>query len=172
MTGRSSASLLSSFPQDDVQRAWRLFDAGDLDAAIEQARDAVAADVTSPQACAALGFFLIQSARLDDAAAVVLPALERNPHYAPLHWYAGYLFQQRGDAAAAAAAFEVAFPLAWALHDLNRIEEAAGWAEHALARARTPQRLMQVGWLRQKQGQFAVAEIAYREAIDMINNGI
>ena len=70
------------------------FDAGDLDAAIEQARDAVAADGTSPQACAALGFFLIQSGRLDDAAAVVLPALERNPHYAPLHWYAGYLFQQ------------------------------------------------------------------------------
>jgi predicted O-linked N-acetylglucosamine transferase (SPINDLY family)/GT2 family glycosyltransferase/lipoprotein NlpI len=172
--------LIPSFPQDHVQRAWRLFDAGDLDAAIEQVRDAVAADGSSPQACAALGFFLIQSGRLDDAAAVVLPALERNPHYAPLHWYAGYLFQQRGDAAAAVAAFEVAFQLdgtldevafslAWALHDLNRIEEAAGWAEHALARARTPQRLMQVGWLRQKQGQFAVAEIAYREAIDMLD---
>jgi predicted O-linked N-acetylglucosamine transferase (SPINDLY family)/GT2 family glycosyltransferase/predicted Zn-dependent protease/glycosyltransferase involved in cell wall biosynthesis len=166
--------------QEQVQQAWRLFDAGDLAGAIAQAGQAAAADPPSPRACAALGFFLIQSGRLDEAAAVVLPARERDPGYAPLHWYAGYLFQQRGDPAGAVAAFrrafeldsmldEVAFSLAWALHDLGRTEEAIGWAEHALARARTPQRLMQVGWLRQKLGEFARAEPAYREAIQALD---
>ena len=131
--------------------------AGELDAAILEAQQASAGGRPSNQALAALGFFLIQAGRDDEAADVLFPALEHAPAYAPLHWYAGYLYQRRSDAAAAAAAFqracelddsldEAAYALAWVLHDLGRIEEAADWAAHAIAQRKLPQRWMQMGW--------------------------
>lgn len=165
-----------SFAFQRVTESWRLYAAGELDAAILEAQQASAGGRPSNQALAALGFFLIQAGRDDEAADVLFPALEHAPAYAPLHWYAGYLYQRRSDAAAAAAAFqracelddsldEAAYALAWVLHDLGRIEEAADWAAHAIAQRKLPQRWMQMGWLQQKRELHASAVQAYREAI-------
>lgn len=159
-----------------TQSAWQRFAAGDLTGAVAHARDAVGLDPLSSKACAALGYFLVQAGNTEDAAAVLLPALDRAPDDAVLHWYKGYLLSRGGDTAGAAAAFEracvldasldeAAHALAWALIDLGRIEEAAHWAAQALHRARTPQRLMQAGWIQQLRGEIAQAAHAYREAI-------
>ncbi len=159
-----------------TQSAWQCFAAGDLAGALVHARNAVRLDPLSSKACAALGYFLIQSGNTEDAAAVLLPALGRAPDNAVLHWYKGYLLSRSGDTAGAAAAFEracmldasldeAAHALAWALIDLGRIEDAAHWAAQALHRARTPQRFMQAGWIQQLRGENAQAAHAYREAI-------
>ncbi len=159
-----------------VSDAWRLFAAGDLAGAIVQAQGGMAGTSPPNQASAALAFFLIQAGRDGEAAAILLPALERAPGYAPLHWYAGYLYQRRADVPAAAAAFrraceldgsldEAAYALAWALHDLGQFDEAAAWAAHAVAHNKLPQRLMQMGWLQQKRGFYASAVQMYRQAI-------
>lgn len=159
-----------------IQSAWQRFAAGDVTGAVTHARDAVRLDRLSSRACAALGYFLIQTGSSEEAAAVLLPALERDPGDAVLHWYKGYLLSCRGDTPGAAAAFEractldasldeAAYALAWALIDLGRIEEAAHWAGQALSRARTPQRYMQAGWIQQLRGEIAQAAQAYHEAI-------
>lgn len=159
-----------------TQSAWQRFAAGDLTGAVAHARDAVRLDRLSSKACAALGYFLIQTGNTEEAAAVLLPALERTPDDAVLHWYKGYLLSRGGDTAGAAAAFqracvldasldEAAYALAWALIDLGRIEDAAHWAAQALHRARTPQRFMQAGWIQQLRGEIGQAAHAYREAI-------
>ncbi|MGE0497857.1 MAG: glycosyltransferase [Ramlibacter sp.] len=164
-----------------VRQGWQLFAAGDLEAAILEARQACAGGRPPSQASAALGFFLIQAGRGDEAAAVLLPALDEAPGHAPLHWYAGYLHQQRGDTAAAADAFrracelddsldEAAHALAWALHDLGRLDEAVAWAAHAMAHQKLPQRWMQMGWLQQQRGFHAPAIQAYREAIQAFHS--
>lgn len=160
-----------------IQSAWQYFAAGNLSAAVAHARDAVRLDPLSSRACAALGYLLLQTGNTDDAAGVLLPALERAPDDAVLHWYKGYLLSRCGDPAGAAAAFEracrldasldeAAYALAWALIDLGRIEDAAHWAAQALSRARSPQRYMQAGWIQQLRGEFAQAAHAYREAIN------
>ena len=77
--------------QDPVGEAWRRFASADLDGALAWAQQACQGAAPSVQASAALGFFLIQGGRLDEAAAVLLPARERSPDHAPLHWYTGYL---------------------------------------------------------------------------------
>jgi tetratricopeptide (TPR) repeat protein len=159
-----------------TQSAWQRFAAGDLTGAVTHARDAVRLDPLSSKACAALGYFLIQAGNTEDAAAVLLPALDRAPDDAVLHWYKGYLLSRGGDTAGAAAAFEracvldasldeAAYALAWALIDMGRIEDAAHWAAQALGRARTPQRFMQAGWIQQLRGEIGQAAHAYREAI-------
>lgn len=159
-----------------TQSAWQCFAAGDLAGALVHARNAVRLDPLSSKACAALGYFLIQSGNTEDAAAMLLPALGRAPDNAVLHWYKGYLLSRNGDTAGAAAAFEracmldasldeAAHALAWALIDLGRIEDAAHWAAQALHRARTPQRFMQAGWIQQLRGEIGQAAHAYREAI-------
>ncbi|MBX3657853.1 MAG: tetratricopeptide repeat protein [Ramlibacter sp.] len=164
-----------------VQEAWQLFAAGEPQEALLRARQAHASGNPAPQASAALGFFLIQAHREDEAADVLEPALAQTPDHAPLHWYTGYLHQRRGDAAAAAAAFqracaldgsldEAAYALAWALHDLGRLDEAAAWAAHALAHRKLPQRWMQMGWLQQQRGFHASAVQAYREAIQTFHS--
>ena len=51
--------------------------------------------------------------------------------------------------------------LAWTLHDLGRIEEAAAWSIRALARSRTPERLLQVGWMCQRLELFQQAAARY-----------
>lgn len=159
-----------------TQSAWQHFAAGDVAGAVTRARDAVRLDPLSSKACAALGYFLVQTGNTEEAAAVLLPALARAPDDAVLHWYKGYLLSRGGDTAGAAAAFqraceldasldEAAYALAWALIDLGRIEEAAHWAAQALHRARTPQRFLQAGWIQQLRGEIAQAAHAYREAI-------
>ena len=87
-----------------VTEAWQLFAAGELSAAIREMQQALTCERPPTQARAALGFFLIQADRDDEAADILLPALEVEPGYAPLHWYAGYLHQRSGNLAAAAAA--------------------------------------------------------------------
>ncbi|RYF36856.1 MAG: tetratricopeptide repeat protein, partial [Comamonadaceae bacterium] len=166
---------------DLVGEAWRRFASGDLAGALDVAQRA-ARGAAAPGAAAALGFFLIQADRLDEAAATLLPARERSADHAPLHWYTGYLLQRRGDKAGAAAAFqraceldgrldEAAFALAWVLHDLGRLEEAAGWAAKALASRRTAPRLLQMGWLHKAMGAHAQAAAVYREAIQALDPG-
>lgn len=158
-----------------VDDAWRLFASGDIDGAIALATK-IGHDGEQPHCSAALGFFLVQAGRLDEAAAVLLPACRRDPRYAPLHWYAGYLFQGLGTKSEAADAFEralildasldeAAFALGWILHDLGRIDDAAVWADHALARGRLPQRLQQKTWFLQVQGLHAHALPLLREAM-------
>lgn len=160
-----------------TQLAWQSFGAGDVANAIAHAQDAVRLAPCQTKPSAALSFFLIQSGRLDEASAVLLPALALAPSDAVLHWYRGYLLQGGGDTAGAAAAFEMAcqldesldeaaYALAWALVDLGRIEDAAHRSAHVLYRSRTPQRLLQAGWIQQLRGQFAHAVTAYREAIE------
>lgn len=161
---------------DPVGQAWQLFASGDLAGAIAQARAAAQPSPSSANACAALGFFLIRAGELDEAAAVLLPAREREPQHAPLHWYIGYLLQHRGDVPGAAASFqractldhsldEAAYALAWTLNDLGRTDEALHWASRSLARARLPQRLLQTGWLQQASGHPEQAMASYREAV-------
>ena len=126
-----------------VEAAWQCFAAGQLDEAIALAQ---AADAAYPQS------------------ATVSEAL-------------GHLLKRRGDTQGAANALEracdldstlheAAYTLAWLLHDLGRIDEAMGWAQHALRLSRLPQRLMQVGWLLQKTERLAQAVQTYLEAID------
>ncbi len=159
-----------------LERAWQGFAAGDVAAAIESAQAASHLAASDPRVCAALGFFLVQAGRLDEAAAQLLPALARNPDDAPLHWYTGYLLKQRQDVAGAVAAFQrtceldpaldqAAYDLAWVLHDVGRMQEASDWSARALAQRRTPARLMQHAWLQQVTRQFAAAVQTYREAI-------
>ena len=166
---------------DLASEAWRRFASGDLGGALAFAQRAVEG-AAPPGAEAALGFFLIQADRLDEAAATLLPARERCPDHASLHWYTGYLLQRRGDKAGAAAAFrqafeldgsldEAAFALAWALHDLGRIGEAAAWGAKALASRRTAPRLLQMGWLHKSMGAYAQAVQVYREAIQALDAG-
>lgn len=170
-----------SLTLERVTEGWRLYAAGDLDAAIIEARQASAGESPSNQALAALGFFLMQAGRNDEAAGILLPALVSAPAYAPMHWYAGYLYQRKGDPAAAATAFqrayelddsldEAAYALAWVLHDLGRIEEATDWATQAIAKRKSPQRWMQLGWLQQKRELYVSAAQTYRKAIQAFHS--
>lgn len=162
--------------QGQVDEAWRHFAGGDLDAALLAASAARRDAPDSAGARAALGYFLIQAGHLDEAARTLLPARDRFPAYAPLHWYTGYLLRRRGDLAGAAEALrraceldagldEAAHALAWVLHDLGRLDEAAAWAAHALATGRMPPRLLQMAWFLQAGARFGDAAALYREAI-------
>ncbi|RYF41252.1 MAG: tetratricopeptide repeat protein, partial [Comamonadaceae bacterium] len=168
--------------QDPVGEAWQLFASGDLDSALAAAGQACEGAAPTAHAAATFGFLLTEAGRLDEAAAVLLPARERSPAHAPLHWYTGYLLQRRGDKAGAAAAFqeacerdgtldEAAYALAWVLIDLGRIEEAAGWAAHAVARQRSAPRLLQMGWLHMAMGAHAQAVEVLREAMRVLDPG-
>jgi predicted O-linked N-acetylglucosamine transferase (SPINDLY family)/GT2 family glycosyltransferase/Flp pilus assembly protein TadD/glycosyltransferase involved in cell wall biosynthesis len=162
--------------QQLIQLAWQCFAKGDAARAIQHARDAIDVAPRQASASAALGFFLLHSGNMEEAAGVLLPALQLAPNDAVLHWYKGYLLQRGGDAAGAVIVFkraceldasldEAAYALAWALVDLERIEDAAHWCAKALHRARTPQRLMQAGWIQQLRGEIMQAAQAFREAI-------
>ncbi|MBV7540375.1 glycosyltransferase [Acidovorax sp. sic0104] len=160
----------------DTERAWSLFAAGALTEAIAAARAVVAVHADDWSATAALGFFLFKAGELAQAREVLLPARERAPHFAPLHWYSGYVLEQAGEREAAALAFEqactvnpllheAAFALAWVLHGLGHDAQALARARQALAAERTPPRLQQVAWLLQHQGHVQEATGLWREAI-------
>lgn len=160
-------------------RAWEHFTAGELQEAIATASAAVAANTRDWGASAALGFFLLKAGRSEDARAVLLPARASAPHFAPLHWYSGYVLEQAGDREAAAQAFEqactlnpqlheAAFALAWVLHELGRDGPALIWARQAVAVARTPARLQQMAWLLQRTGAVQNATDLWKEAIDAL----
>ncbi|APW44983.1 glycosyl transferase [Rhodoferax saidenbachensis] len=160
---------------DLLSEAWDRFKKGDASAALQLARQAISIGET-PQAAAALGFFLLGTGQLDEAHDVLLPALTRTPRYAPLHWYVGLLYQQRGDTVMAADALrraclldesldEAAFALAWLLHGLGQLPEALAWSQRALQTARLPQRVLQLGWLQQQLGNMRDAALLYEEAI-------
>lgn len=160
-----------------IEEAWQCFAAGNLEGAIALAQLAGDAQFRSALASASLSYFLIQANQLDEASAVLLPARQRFPKHAQVAWYGGYLLKLRGDTLGAADELEracqldpnldeAAYLLAWMLHDLGRLDEAMGWAQHALRFSRLPQRLMQVGWLLQKTDRLAQAVQTYSEAID------
>ena len=160
----------------DTDRAWSLFAAGELSKAIATARAVVAAHPTDWSATAALGFFLFKADQFAQARELLLPARARAPHFAPLHWYSGYVLEQAGEREAAAQAFEqactlnpqlheAAFALAWVLHGLGRDAQALVRAREALAAERTPARLQQVAWLLQHLGKVQEATGLWREAI-------
>ncbi|MGC4404633.1 glycosyltransferase [Methyloversatilis sp. MC4-4] len=164
-----------------IRQAWRHFADGDKTAAMHCAQQAHATD-GGPSVAAALGYFLLDAGRMDAAADVLLPALARASHYAPLHWYAGLLHQRRGDVAPAIEALrraclldarldEAAFTLAWLLQDVDQVSEAAIWAEKALQASRQPQRLLQSAWLSQRQGALREAIEFYEEAIAAFPHG-
>jgi GT2 family glycosyltransferase/tetratricopeptide (TPR) repeat protein len=172
----------SGFGPSPLESAWRHFADGDLAGAIRLAGQAAAVHPAPVPACASLGFFLMQDSRNDEAAAVLLPACARAPDYGPLQWYLGYLRQRRGDLVGAVACFEraceldprldeAAYALAWALHDLGRLDAAQRWAARALAQGRSPGRLLQCGWLQQAQGHFEAAVRLYRESIAAFDLG-
>lgn len=158
-----------------LRTAWQHFDAGDKARALQAARQAWD-DAASPPAAAALGYFLLDAGQDAAAQAVLQTALAHAPRHAPLHWYLGLLHQRVGRPEQAADALrraclldpqldEAAFALAWTLHDLGQWQEAQGWAQKALRAARQPQRVLQLGWLRQCLGQPADAAALYEEAI-------
>ncbi len=160
---------------DLLGEAWQAFRAGHLDTALHLALQAHA-DAPTPQAAAALGHFLTHAGHLVAAEDVLLAACERTPDHAPLHGCLGLLRQRQGEPAQAAASLrmaclldeslhETAFALAWLLHDLDELPEARAWAERALQGARLPGRLLQVGWLHQKAGEFEDALALYEEAV-------
>jgi GT2 family glycosyltransferase/tetratricopeptide (TPR) repeat protein/glycosyltransferase involved in cell wall biosynthesis len=162
-------------PTNLLSQAWRSFDAGDKEMALQLARQAAEASGASP-AAAALGYFLLDAGQLDAAGDVLLPALARAPGYAPLHWYAGLFHQRRGSTAMAVEALrraclldasldEAAFTLAWLLNDLEQLPEALAWARRALQMSRRPQRVMQSGWLQQRLGNVSEAALLHEEAI-------
>lgn len=157
-------------------QAWAHFAAGELPQAIAMASTLAAANAVDWGARAALGFFLYKAGQIEQARAVLLPARAQAPHFAPLHWYSGYVLEHAGEREAAASAFEqactlnpqlheAAFALAWVLHELGRDAQALGWARQALAVARTPARLQQVAWLLQRTGQAQEATQIWQEAI-------
>jgi len=162
--------------QQMVDEAWRQFADGDLPGAIARSREAVAAGNGPAAALAALGFFLLQDGQVEQARPTLLACCENFPTYAPGHWYRGYLHQKSDDKEAAAQAFEkacrldgsldeAAYALAWVLHDLGRIEDAARWAQWALTQRRSGPRLLLAGWLMQQRELFEQAVDAYREAV-------
>lgn len=168
-------------PQRALAQAWDCFAAGDLPGARQAALHAREADPADPAAAAALGFFLLEGGDLGAAAQVLLPACEAWPACAPLHWYTGYLHQRQGSLRQAAQALrkacvldarldEAAFALGWVLHDLGEMKEAAVWAELALRARRSPERLLQAGWLRQLAGQWDSAAGAFREALEQADS--
>lgn len=159
-----------------VAQAWAHFAAGELPQAIAMASAMAAAYTADWGASAALGFFLYKAGQIGQARAVLLPARALAPHFAPLHWYSGYVLEHTGDREAAAHAFEqactldpnlheAAFALAWVLHELGRDGQALNWALQALAVARTPARLQQVAWLLQRTGKVQEATEIWQEAI-------
>lgn len=162
-----------------LEQAWRAFAEGDRQAALSLAEQACASEPAEPHAAAALGYFLLDSNRLDAAAAVLHPACARAPHYPPLHWYSGLLALRHGQTRAASEALrracqldpqlhEAAFALAWVLHDLGQLPEATIWARLALAAERSPTRLLQFGWLQQCQGLYAEASATFSEAMQAL----
>ncbi|UCU98569.1 tetratricopeptide repeat protein [Acidovorax radicis] len=170
----------SSTPQDLLALAWQRFGEGDRANALRLARQSLAAQAT-PQAAAALGYFLFDANEPEAAAQVLTPALAQWPHHATAHWYMGLLCRQTSQTQpphlALAAAYlrracqldaslhEAAVTLAWTLHDMGQLPEAAEWAQHALRASREPARLLLMGWLHQRQGQLEPAVPLYREAI-------
>ena len=169
--------MVSCGPQtsDLLASAWMHFNARDIEGAITLAQQAQA-EGSSPVADAALCFFLLRAGQHDAAQAVLLPALQTYPAYAPLLSCMGQLLQLRHDLPGAAAAYraaldldprldEAAHALAWVLIDLGHHQEAARWSELALERARLPARLLQLGWLRQSLGREDEAVPLYREAL-------
>jgi len=167
-------------PQDLLAQAWQRFSSGDRASALPLAHQSLAAQAT-PQAAAALGYFLLDAGEQDAAAQVLTPALAQWPHHAALHWYIGLLCRQTAQTqpthmamAAAhlrracqldATLHEAATALAWTLHDTGQLPEATEWAQHALRASREPSRLLLMGWLHQRQGQVERAVTLYREAI-------
>jgi predicted O-linked N-acetylglucosamine transferase (SPINDLY family)/GT2 family glycosyltransferase len=160
---------------DPLDRAWRCFHAGQREQALHLAMEAFA-NAQSPQAAAALGHFLTEAGLLVAAEDVLVPASASAPEHAPLHWHLGLLRVRQGQPGMAASSLrmaallsdplhEAAFTLAWVLDALNELPEALAWAEQALAAERLPTRLVQVGWFRQKLGQFKPALALYEEAI-------
>ena len=136
MTTRVSAA-------QSIEEAWRYFADGQLDKAIALAQAADTAYPESATVSEALGHLLKRRGDVQGAANALERACDLDP---TLH--------------------EAAYALAWLLHDLGRIDEAMGWAQHALVQQRLPQRVMQVGWLLQKTERLAQAVQNYLEAID------
>lgn len=166
---------LTALAPDPVSRAWQAFGQGDKPIALALARQAFDAH-PSVHAAAALGFFLLDAGQWNAARDVLQSALQQSPTYAPLHWYVGLLHQRKGEPRWAAEALrraclldgsldEAAFSLAWVLHDRGELSEALAWAQKALLAARQPQRLLQMGWLEQRLGNFVDAVQLYEEAI-------
>ena len=170
--------MVSTGPQttDLLASAWRSFEALDIYGAIALAWQAQQGGL-SPDADAALAFFLVQSGQFEAAHTILRPALERYPAHAPLQSCLGQVLHQQRDLWGAASAYrmalaldptldEAAHALAWVLIDLDQPQEAVRWSEFALECKRLPARLLQLGWLCQHLGQHEAAVVLYRAAIE------
>lgn len=139
-------------------QAWAYYEAHALDDAIQAARSACHMAPDRPDSAAALGWFLLESTQLPQAAEVLKNALEQHPDFAALHWYWGMLCLREHKLDAAHQALqralqldpqldEAASALAWVLHDMGRLPEATHWARTALDAKPGAQRHAQLGWL-------------------------
>ncbi len=152
---------------DWLRLAWQRYDSGDLDRAIEAARqshDVSYQDHERWDACAALCWLHLENGDLISAESATLPALPFATQHAPLQWHAGNLYLRKKEPALAAhhlsralelnpSLDDAACALAWALHDLGKLAEATIWARRALNQRVTPVRQAQLGWLLLQQGQ-------------------
>lgn len=169
-------------PADGVQvlaaQAWAAFTRGDLAEACRCAEGASTPTEGPVGARASLGFFLLRAGKLAEAESVLVDAIARWPSYAPSHWYLGLLRQAQGSQEAAVASLrealvlddsldECAFKLAWLLHDLGRLAEAAHWAERTFARGATVGRALQWGWFQQRQNRLRGAIATYRQGLSL-----
>lgn len=168
--------LVGSQTSDLLASAWWHENRGDTDRAIALALQA-RADGQSPAADAALSLFLRRAGQLDAGQDILLHALQRYPAYAPLLSCLGELLQQRRDLSGAAAAYRAAldldvrrdkdaYALACVLIELGQFQEAVRWSEIALGQAGSPERLLQLGGLRQRLGALEAAVSLYRAAIE------
>jgi tetratricopeptide (TPR) repeat protein len=157
-----------------LSAAWKAFDEGRPDAAIQFARQAIEqAHTGNPNADAALGWFLLSAGSVAEAEATLMASLARYPGHAPLHWYLGLVFvrqSRREEACQALAAAvsidpgldEAAVTLAWILGDLGRYDEATVYSRSALSTKPLPDRRAQLGWLLicQEQWDEAASQLA------------
>ncbi|KJV08770.1 hypothetical protein VZ95_15615, partial [Elstera litoralis] len=164
---------------DLIAQAWAAYDRGDRRTARGLAEQARAYAPRAPDPIAALAWFHLDADQPEAAAALLKPALKAHPEAWALWWYLGLVYQRQGDLLAAAGALRraccgdpaldsAAFTLAWVLHDLGHLDEAAAWSRYAVGKSHAPERLQQAAWLALRTGAPQVAVDLYRALFECL----
>lgn len=156
--------------------AWSCYEEHQLDEAIRLAALVSALSHDNPNSQAALGWFLLENGRQEEAEKALLSAISHRSDLAVAHYYLGTLRmrQRRLDEAKKSLSRalqldpeldDAAVALAWVLHDMGSFEDATTWARKALLRKTQPDREELLGWLLLRQEQFDEAAGLLKSAL-------